>query len=88
MEVHLFIRNLSKTTTREDLSLLFTQAGEVISVDLISDPISGESRGYAFIAMGAQSEADRAVSMFNSYPLDEHPLKVLLAQPREQRGFA
>ena len=87
MEVNLFIGNLSKSITREDLISLFKQAGEVISVDIMKDRTTGKPRGFAYISMSAQSEADRAVSMFNSYSLDEHLLKVFLARPREQRGF-
>ena len=88
MQAHLFVRNLSLSTTWEELDQLFMQAGEVISVRLMSDLKSGESRGYAVITMGAQSEADRAVSMFNLYSLDEHQLWVCLTQPRQQRGLA
>jgi len=87
MEANLYIGNLSKLTTQEDLFSLFTRAGEVLRVNLISDPKSGLSRGFAYITMSAQSEADKAVSMFNSYALDEHPLSVFLAKPRAQRGF-
>jgi len=88
MEVKLYIGNLSKSTTQNELNTLFTQAGDVASVDVITDRKSGESRGFAFITMSAQSEADKAVSMFNSYSLDDHQLKVDLAKPRVQRGFA
>jgi len=87
MEVKLYVGNLSKSTTREELNTLFTQAGEVTSVDVIMDHRRGESKGFAFVTMSAQSEADKAVSIFNSYSLDNHPLKVALARPREQRGF-
>jgi len=87
MEVKLYIGNLSKSTTQEELNTLFTQAGDVTAVDVIMDHKRGESKGFAFITMSAQSEADKAVSMFNSYSLDEHPLKVDLARPRVQRGF-
>lgn len=87
MEVKLYIGNLSKSTTHEELNTLFTQAGDVTSVDVIMDRKRGECRGYAFITMSAQSEADKAVSMFNSYSLDDHPLKVDLVRPRVQRGF-
>ena len=87
MEVNLFIGNLSGTTTREKLAALFARAGEVVSVDLMRDPREGRSRGFAFITMSAQSEADKAVSMFNSDSMDDHTLKVLLARPRVQRGF-
>lgn len=87
MEVNLFIGNLSRATTREELAALFAGAGEVVSVDVMRDPRDGHSRGFAFITMSAMSEADKAVSMFNSYSLDEHTLKVFLARPRTQRGF-
>ena len=87
MEVKLYIGNLSKSTTQEELNTLFTQAGDVTAVDVIMDRKRGESKGFAFITMSAQSEADKAVSMFNSYSLDDHPLKVDLARPRVQRGF-
>jgi len=88
MEVKLYIGNLSKSTTQDDLNVLFTQAGEVTETEVIKDRKSGESRGFAFITMSAQSEADKAVSMFNLYLLSEHVLKVSLATPRTQRGIA
>jgi len=87
MEVKLYVGNLSKTTTQEELNTLFAGAGEVASVNIIKDRTSGESKGFAFVTMSAQSEADKAVSMFNSYSLSDHELKVDLARPREQRGF-
>ena len=88
MDVDVFIGNLSESTTLEDLFSLFKAAGEVVSVDIMTNPKNGESRCFAFITMSAQSEADKAVSMFNSYTLDEHLLKVFLARPRVQRGLA
>lgn len=87
MQVKLYVRNLSKFTTQEELITLFTQAGEVILVDVIKDRKSNESKGFAFVTMSAQSEADKAISMFNFYSLDDHQLKVDLTRPREQRGF-
>ena len=88
MEVDVFIGNLSKSTTAEVLLSLFKVAGEVVTVDVMTNPKSGQSRCFAFITMSAQSEADKAVSMFNSYSLDQHLLKVFLARPRIQRGLA
>lgn len=87
MEVKVYVRNLSKSTTGKELNTLFMQAGEVTAVDIITDRQSGTSKGYAFVTMSAQSEADKAVSMFNTYSLDQHQLKVALVRPREQRGF-
>jgi len=87
MEVKLYVGNLSKSTTQQELNTLFAQAGDVTSVALIMDYQRGESKGFAFVTMSAQSEADKAVSMFDSYSLDDHQLKVDLAKPRVQRGF-
>jgi RNA recognition motif-containing protein len=87
MEAKLHVGNLSKETTQEELNALFAQAGEVTAADIIKDRKSGESRGFAFVTMSAQSEADKAVSMFNSYSFSDHALKVSLAKPREQRGI-
>jgi RNA recognition motif-containing protein len=87
MEIQLYVGNLSKDTTQEELNTLFAQAGDVRAVDIIMDRRRGESKGFGFVTMSAQSEADKAVSMFNSYSLDNHQLRVDLARPREQRGL-
>lgn len=87
MEFKLYVGNLPKSTTGKELNTLFTRAGDVTSVNLITDRQSGGCKGYAFVSMSSQSEADKAVSMFNTYSLDDHQLKVALTKPREQRGF-
>jgi cold-inducible RNA-binding protein len=86
MEAKLYVGNLSKSTTQEELNTLFAQAGQVTAAEVIKDRKSGESKGFAFITMSAQNEADKAVSMFNTYSLSDHALKVSMAKPREQRG--
>ncbi|HJR79242.1 MAG TPA: RNA-binding protein [Anaerolineales bacterium] len=88
MEFEIYVGNLPKSTTQDELNTLFTQAGEVTAVNLIKDRKSGQSNGFAFIKMSAQNEADKAVSMFNAYALDDHYLKVNLVRSRQQRGFA
>lgn len=87
VEVAVCVRNLSISTSRTDLEGLFEQAGDVTAIHIVSDRKTGQSRGFAFITMSAQSEADKAVSMFNEYALDEHFLTVELVKAREQRGF-
>jgi RNA recognition motif-containing protein len=82
MDAVLYIENLAISTTEQDLSTLFMQVGEVIAVRIHRDRVSGESKGFGFLTMSAQSEADRAVSRFNSYPLGGQKLKVRLATPR------
>jgi len=79
---------LSYDTTEEDLRTLFSQAGSVASVALIKDRDTGRSKGFAFIEMTTQVEAQKAISMFNAYSLQNRDLTVNLARPREERkGF-
>jgi RNA recognition motif-containing protein len=86
MEVRLYVGNLSKSTTQNDLSTLFTQAGSVTSAEVVKERGSEESKGFAFVTMSSQAEADKAISMFNAYSLSEHELKVNIAKPREEHG--
>jgi RNA recognition motif-containing protein len=81
MNIKIYVGNLSKSTTRAELNALFTQAGEVIAVDVIKDHQTGESRGFAFVTMRAQSEAEKAVNMFNAFTLNDHVIKVSTAKP-------
>jgi RNA recognition motif-containing protein len=87
MEIKLYVGNLARSTTREELNTLFAQAGQVTAAEVIKDRMNGESKGFGFVTMSAQSEADKAVSMFNAYSLSDHALKVSMARPREQRGL-
>jgi RNA recognition motif-containing protein len=86
MDVRLYVGNLAKSTTADELKTLFTQAGAVAAVDVVKDRDSGESKGFAFITMGDQTEADKAISMFNAYSLAEHELKVNVAKPKVERA--
>jgi RNA recognition motif-containing protein len=86
MESKIYVGNLSYSTTEEDLRTLFSQAGTVTSVALIKDRDSGQSKGFGFIEMSNQVEAEKAISMFNGYQLGERQLKVNLARPKEERG--
>lgn len=88
MEVKLYVGNLSHATTEDELRTLFAQAGTVASVALIKDRHTGASKGFAFIEMTTQVDAQKAISMFNAYKLGERPLTVNLARPREERGSA
>jgi RNA recognition motif-containing protein len=86
MEVKLYVGNLSKSTTQDELNVLFAQAGEISAAEVIKDRKSGKSKGFAFITMSTQSEADKAINMFNAFTLSDHVLKVSPAKPREERG--
>ncbi len=82
MNTKVFVGNLPKATTQEELSTLFAQAGEVAETDIITDRRSGESKGFAFVTMSTQSEAEKAIEMFNAYSLNERELKVDWAKPK------
>ena len=88
MDVKLYVGNLPKSTTEDELKTLFAQAGAVASVEVIKDRDSGQSKGFAFITMNEQSEADKAISMFNAYSLGDRELKVNVAKPKVDRSRA
>lgn len=84
MEVKLYVGNLSFSTTEDELRTLFAQAGTVASVALIKDRDTGNSKGFAFIEMSTQAEAENAIKMFNGYTLGNREIKVNTARPREE----
>ena len=86
METKLYVGNLSYSTTESELTELFAQAGTVKSVALITDRETGRSRGFGFVEMGTQEEAQKAISMFNGNQLGDRALTVNFARPREERG--
>jgi RNA recognition motif-containing protein len=85
MEVKLYVGNLSYTTTEADLRTLFAKAGEVVSVTMIKDRDTGDSKGFAFVEMSTQVEAEKAKSMLNGMYVNNRELKVNLARPQEDR---
>ena len=85
MDVKLYVGNLPYTTTEDDLRALFSQAGAVASVALIKDRDTGKSKGFAFVEMATQAEAQKATTMFNGFKLETRTLVVNLARPREER---
>jgi RNA recognition motif-containing protein len=70
--------------TRQELTALFDQAGEVIMADLITDRKNGESKGFAFVTMSTRSEAERAIHMFNTFAWNEQKIQVHMAKPSFQ----
>jgi RNA recognition motif-containing protein len=85
MEAKLYVGNLSYQTSEEDLRTMFAQAGTVKSVELIKDRDTGRSKGFAFVEMSTQAEAEQAIRLFDSSNLDNRVLKVNIARPKEDR---
>ena len=82
MDIRIYVGNLAKSTTQEEINTLFATAGTVSSVDLVKEKGSGVSKGFAFVSMPTQVEADKAISMFNAYSLADNTLKVNIAKPK------
>ena len=86
MEAKLYVGNMSYETSEQNLRELFAQAGSVVSVALIKEPGTNRSKGFAFVEMSSQDEAQKAISMFNGFTLNDRPLTVNMARPREERN--
>ena len=88
MVTKLFVGNLSRTTTEEDLSELFSRVGTVASIEVVTVPDSNMPRHFAFIDMSSPYEAERAIRLLNGSHLQGRPLKINIARPRERRPQA
>lgn len=86
----LYIGNLPYDVSEDELNSLFSQAGSVSSVKIISDRFTGKSRGFGFVEMGNDDDASKAITQFNGYTLKQRELKVSEARPetrdRDGRG--
>jgi RNA recognition motif-containing protein len=82
----LYVGNLGFDVTDKDLEAVFTQAGICESVAVITDKFSGQSRGFGFVEMSSNAEAQKAIQQFNGQDLKGRALKVNEARDREERG--
>ena len=85
MATKLYVGNLPFNTTENELQELFSQAGAVQEVMLMQDKFTGKSRGFAFVTMGSDQDAQNAISQINGKTLEGRALTVNEARPREQR---
>jgi len=83
----LYVGNLPFTTTEIELQDMFAQAGAVTEVLLMQDKFTGKSRGFAFVTMASETDAQNAVSQLDGKQIDGRPLRVNEARPRDERGF-
>jgi len=82
----LYVGNLSYNSTSSDLEQLFGQHGTVQSAEVIQDRDTGRSKGFGFVQMGSDQEAQAAISALNGQEVDGRALTVNEAKPREDRG--
>jgi cold-inducible RNA-binding protein len=85
MATKLYVGNLPFNTTENELQELFSQAGAVQEVMLMQDKFTGKSRGFAFVTMGSDQDAQNAISQINGKTVEGRALTVNEARPREQR---
>lgn len=85
MNKKLFVGSLPYSATSGQLEELFAKFGKVESVNLITDRFSGQSKGFAFVEMATDEDAQKAIKGLNNYNLDGRTIVVNVARPREER---
>ena len=83
----LYVGNLPYSATEDQLTDLFSRAGQVDNVRVMRDMATGRARGFAFVEMGSDDDAQKAVSQLNDYQMDGRPLVVNEARPKPEGGY-
>ena len=86
MESKLYVGNLSYNVTEDQLRELFSQAGAIKEIALIMDRETQRPKGFGFVEMTTQAEAQKAIELLNEHELDGRPMTVNMARPKEDRG--
>ena len=86
MNTKLYVGNLSYTVTNEQLGQLFSQVGTVQEAVVIIDKTTGRSKGFGFVTLGNQEEADAAISSLNESEYEGRKLVVNEARPQAPRA--
>ena len=86
MAKKLYVGNLSYNTSREQLHTLFSEVGEVVEVTVINDRETGRSKGFGFVEMATEEDAQEAIKRFNGQSVDNRNIVVNEARPREERS--
>jgi RNA recognition motif-containing protein len=83
--MEIYVGSLSYSVTEDDLKEAFTAFGEVASVRLVSDKFSGKSKGFGFVEMPSNEEAEAAIAALNEKDFKGRDIKVNQAKPKEER---
>ena len=86
MATNIYVGNLPWTTTNDELADMFSQYGQVTKAQVITDRETGRSRGFGFVEMTSEEEAQRAIDAMNNQDFNGRPLTVNIAKPREAGG--
>lgn len=87
MATKLFVGNINNMATENDLQDFFAAAGTVVSVNIIQDRLTGKSRGFGFVEMSSEEEANKAIATFHQKDFQGRALTVNEARPREERSW-
>jgi RNA recognition motif-containing protein len=83
--MNIYVGNLAYSVTQDDLRDAFAAYGDISSVNLITDKFTGDSKGFGFVEMPNNAEADAAIKALNETPLKGRNIKVNQAKPRGER---
>ncbi len=86
MTQRLYVGNLPYGVTEQQLRDLFSQAGEIDRVDIITDRSTGQAKGFAFVEMATDAATQEAINRLDGYSLDDRAIVVNVARPREERS--
>jgi RNA recognition motif-containing protein len=86
MSTRLYVGNLSYHSTVDSLRAAFSQMGEVTDAHVVTDRMTGQSRGFGFVTMATPAEAQKAIQAMNGAELDGRSLRVNEAEERQPRG--
>jgi RNA recognition motif-containing protein len=86
MNSKLFVGNLAYTVSEDDLHELFSKFGEVVSCNVAKDRDTGRPRGFAFVEMQSQAQAEAAIKGLNGQMVNERQMSVVVSQPKPSRG--
>jgi RNA recognition motif-containing protein len=84
--MRIYVGGISYNTNNDGLRNLFAEVGEVTDVHIVEDKYSGQSKGFGFVEMPNEAEAQAAIAKFSNFNFDGRPLTVNEARPREERG--
>lgn len=85
MGTKLFVGNISFKATEDDINSLFADAGTVVSVHVVTDTHTGQSKGFGFVEMSSEEEAKNAIELLNGKVLLDRPVTVDEARPPKQQ---
>jgi len=85
MASKIYVGGLAYSTTSDALRQHFSQCGTVTSAEVVTERDSNQSRGFGFVEMSSEAEAQQAIAKLNDQPLDGRPLRVNIAKARAER---